>query len=349
MTRKTFAIVVAVALVLGALAFAGCKSAPKSDAGGGATPSKATAAKGDAAKKADPKVAGMKIVLLPKGSAHVFWQTVKAGAEAACQEAGIDAPALQAPPSETDVQEQIKFVENAIAKKVDAIVIAACDSKALIEPLKKAKDAGIIIVTIDSGIDDDSIAVSYAATDNVLGGQKGAQELTELVGGSGKVACVPFIQGAKSSDEREKGFNDEIKAIPTLELTPPYYSDSDAQKAVTVVENLLNAHKDVKGIFAANEPGALGAAQVIESRKLAGQVFVVGYDASKDEIKALKAGVIQALIVQNPFKMGYEGVMAAVKTKMGETVDKRIDTGVTVVTLDNLDSPEVAELLKGMQ
>jgi ribose transport system substrate-binding protein len=321
---------------------AGCKKVASGAPGPGAAPAKA--AGGAAGGGKAPAGSGLKIAVLPKGTEHVFWLTVKDGADAAAKESGATIE-WQGPASETDVTGQIKLVENAIAKKVDAIVIAACDAKALIKPLKDAKDKGIIIVTIDSGIDDDTIPVTYAATDNVLGGKKAAEELTKLVGGSGTVAVIPFIQGAKSSDEREKGFCDEIRANPTLTLLPPLYSQSEVEQGVKVTENLLNANPDIAGIFAANEAGAKGAMRVLEMRKLAGKVKLVGYDAAPDQVQALKAGTIQALIVQDPFKMGYEGVMAAVKAQKGETVEKRIDTGVQVVTPENIDKPEIQKLL----
>jgi ribose transport system substrate-binding protein len=290
-------------------------------------------------------VEGMTIALVPKGTTHVFWQTVKKGAEDAAAEVGARIE-FKGPASEEDIIGQISIIENLTSAEVDGIVMAACDADDLIAPLARAKDAGIPIAVIDSGINDDSIPVTYAATDNVLGGQRAAEALMELIGPQGgKVAVIPFIQGAQSSDERERGFVEEIQKHPEFELLPPLYSNSLLQEAVKVVENLLNAHPDVKGIFAANEPGAMGAARVLEQRGLAGQVTLVGFDAAEPEIEGLEAGTIQALIVQDPYRMGYEGVMAVVKAIKGETVEPKIDTGVTVVTADNLEDPEVVELL----
>jgi ribose transport system substrate-binding protein len=287
----------------------------------------------------------MTIALVPKGTTHVFWQTVKKGAEDAAAEVGAEIK-FRGPDSEEDVAGQINIIENFTTSGVDAIVMAACDSESLVDPLQKAKDAGIPIAVIDSGIEDDSIPVTYAATDNVLGGKKAAQALMDLVGSEGgKVAVMPFIQGAQSSDERQRGFEEEIKQHPEFELLPPVFSNSLQQEAVKVTENLLNSNPDVKGIFAANEPGAMGAARVLEQRGLAGDVKLVGFDAAEPELEALKEGTIQALIVQDPYRMGHEGVMAVVKATRGEDVEPRIDTGVTVVTQDNLDDPEIQELL----
>lgn len=287
----------------------------------------------------------LSIALVPKGTTHVFWQTVKKGAEDAAAEVGARIE-FRGPDTEEDILGQISIIENLTSAEVDGIVMAACDADDLIAPLARAKEAGIPIAVIDSGINDDSIAVTYAATDNVLGGKRAAEALIDLVGPEGgKVAVIPFIQGAQSSDERERGFVEEIATRPEFELLPPLYSNSLLQDAVKVVENLLNAHPDVKGIFAANEPGAMGAARVLEQRGLAGKVALVGFDAAKPQIEALEAGVIQALIVQDPYRMGYEGVMAVARAIRGEAVEPRIDTGVTVVTADNLEDPEVVELL----
>ena len=159
-------------------------------------------------------VEGMTIALVPKGTTHVFWQTVKKGAEDAAAEVGARIE-FKGPASEEDIIGQISIIENLTSAEVDGIVMAACDADDLIAPLARAKDAGIPIAVIDSGINDDSIPVTYAATDNVLGGQRAAEALMELIGPQGgKVAVIPFIQGAQSSDERERGFVEEIQKHP---------------------------------------------------------------------------------------------------------------------------------------
>ena len=180
---------------------------------------------------------------------------------------------------------------------------------------------------------------------------KAAEVLCQLVGGKGKVGMIPFIKGAASSEQREQGFREGIKKCPGVTLGPVLYSQSQVERAMQVTEDMLTANPDLVGIFAANEPGAVGAATVLEQRKLAGKVKLVAFDAAQPEIDALKRGTIQALIVQNPFKMGYEGVKLAVKAIKGDraSIPKRVDTGVTVVTKENLDSPEVQELLKERQ
>ena len=294
----------------------------------------------------DPVEVGDKkpsIAVIPKGLTHEFWLTVKAGAETAGEEFGVEI-IWQGPAKETDVEKQMSIVDAMINRNIDAIVMAACDENALVPKVELAMAKGIPVVTIDSGVKSDA-PVSFVATDNVAGAKKAADFLAELIGGEGKVGCIPFVPGAATSQLREKGFKEGIAAYPNIELVATLYSMSNASKGMEVTQDMLTANPDIKGIFAANEPGAIGAGQAIKLRQKIGDVKVVAFDASEPELQALQEGVIQALIVQNPFKMGYEGVKAAVDAMNGKEVPKRIDTGVTVVTMDNLDTPEVQKLL----
>lgn len=284
----------------------------------------------------------LRIAVVPKGVAFDFWRTVRAGAEKAGSELGVTV-IWKGPTDERDVAGQIAMLEDFITSKVDAIVMAACDSKALMAIVNKAREAGIPLITIDSGVDDKS--VPFIATDNIEGARIAAQTLVKLIGGNGKVGLIPFLRGAATSDMREKGFLDEIKKHPGVQVARKLYSESETARGMAVTEDMLTSVPDLAGIFAANEPGAIGAAQVIEERRLAGKVKLVAFDAADSEIAALKKGTIQALIVQNPFKMGYEGVKAAVSAIRGGKVPLYTDTGVTVVTRVNLNAPEVKSLL----
>ena len=190
------------------------------------------------------------------------------------------------------------------------------------------------------------IPFSFIATDNILAAQKAAQKLAELIGARGEVACIPFVPGAATSNWREQGFVEEIKKYPDIELLPIRYSQSEVAIGMAVTEDLLTGHPDLKGIFAANEAGTIGVIQALKTKNKIGQVNVVGFDAASNEVNALQAGEIDALIVQDPFKMGYEGVKAAMMSMKGESVPKRIDTGVYVVTRENLNQPEIQRLLQ---
>jgi len=283
------------------------------------------------------------IAVVPKGTAYSFWKTVKAGADAAGGEFGAKIE-WKGPDQETDVARQKAIIENFITAKVDGIVMAACDSKALIDKVKQATAAGIPVITIDSGIDSDD-ALSFVATDNVKGAKEGTEKLIELIGGQGQIGAIPFIRGAATSDMREQGFNEAVKAHPGVEAVKPLYSQGDAEKAMKAAENMMTSNPELKGIFAANEPGAIGAAQAIKQRGKAGEIKLVAFDAADAEINALKEGGIQVLVVQDPFKMGYDGVRLAIDAIQGKEVEKRVDTGVTLVTMDNFNDPEIQKLL----
>lgn len=283
------------------------------------------------------------IAVVPKGLVHQFWLTVRAGAEQAGQEMGA-AILWRGPDAETDVVEQIDIVDDMITRGVDAIVLAACDTHALIDPVKRAVDAGIPVVTIDSGLESD-LPVSFVATDNIKGAQLAADKLAELIGGKGVVGQIPFVPGAATSQLREKGFQDGMAKHPEITVLPPQYSMSDVAKGMSVTQDLMTAHPEMAGIFGANESSAMGAVQAIEAAGKTGQIKLVAFDAATEELDALKRGTIQALIVQNPFQMGYQGVKAAVDKIKGKDVPKQIDTGVTVITAENLETPEVQKLL----
>jgi ribose transport system substrate-binding protein len=285
------------------------------------------------------------IAVIPKGTSQSFWLAVKAGAEKAGQEAGVNIH-WDGPAEETDLDGQIRIFQNAVTKKVKAIVLAACDAKSLVRYVKEAQQAGIPVITIDSGITPD-ISRAFLATDNVKGGAVAADALAELIGEKGKVGLLPFIKGAGSSDDRERGFCDALSKYPGIDLGDRVlYSNSDVSIGLDKTKSMLTSTPDLAGIFAANQGGAEGAIQALRQMGKAGKVKLVCYDASDAEIQALRDGVVQALIVQNPYRMGYEGVKTAVRAAAGEAIDPRvIDTGVTKVTIENLDTPEIQKLL----
>lgn len=320
MLKKRLALLtMSVVLALGA--FAGCGQ--KSEAGG------------NSGKKT--------IALIVKSTDSEYWLTVKAGAEKAAKEAGVDI-IFKGPATEQDIQGQINILEDAINQKVDGIVLAASDTKALIQPAEKAIDAKIPLVTVDSGADSEKIA-SFIATDNEAAAAQGADVLAKLIGESGKVGIVNFVPGVSTAVQREKGFRDAMAKHSGIQLLQTQYSQSDKAKAMAITEDILTANPDVKAIFAANNRSALGVAQALKGKGVAGKVKVVAFDADPDEIKGLEDGSITALIVQNPFKMGEEGVKNVLALMEGKTVEKRIDTGVTIVTKENMNDPEVKKVL----
>jgi ribose transport system substrate-binding protein len=234
-----------------------------------------------------------------------------------------------------------------ITSKVDALVLAACDEQALIPTVQSAVDEGIPVITIDSGVASE-LPASFVATDNVAGAKMAADTLAGLIGNAGSVGLIPFIKGAATSNMREEGFLEGIKAYPDIKVSATLYCQSDVEEAMTVTQDMLTQDAAMKGIFATNEPAAIGAAAALKAAGRAGEVKLVAFDGAEEEIKGLQDGSIHALIVQNPYRMGYLGVKAALDAIAGKPVEKRIDTGVTVVTMENFNEPEVQKLLYPM-
>ena len=286
------------------------------------------------------------IAVVPKGQVHVFWQSVRAGAEAAAKEAGVEM-VWAAPQVETDYTGQASIVEDFINRRVSGLVLAPSHHKALVSVAERAADAGIPVVVMDSGLDS-TRPVSYVATDNHEGGVLAAREMGRLLKGQGKVAVVGIDAGSASGLERESGFQETIqKEFPGIELLGLQYCGSDRSKALSVAEDFLSRAPDLAGMFGSAEPAAVGVFRAVENRGKKGLVKVVGFDASSDLLEALRDGTIEALVVQNPFRIGHDAVAALVATIRKQPVEKRIDTGVVVVTKENLESPEVQRVLGG--
>jgi len=285
----------------------------------------------------------IRIAVVHKALTHQFWLTVKAGAEAAGKELGAEV-IWMGPDKETQVDKQVDIIETMIVQGVDALVIAACDENALNGPIQRAVDAGIPVITMDSGVTSD-IPLSFVATDNIAGARAAARELARLIGEQGEVGLIPFVYGAATSQMREEGFKQGIQEFPNIQLVDIQYCESNEAKAMSVTQDMLTAHPGILGIFAANESACIGAAQALKTVGKAGQVKLVGFDAADEEVSALRDGTVQALIVQDPFKMGYVSVQTAMAAIKGDSVEKRIDTGVMVVTPENVDTPEVQRLL----
>lgn len=285
----------------------------------------------------------IRIAVIPKGTSHSFWKGIEAGAKAAGKEQKVEI-IWQGPDKENDITSQVNLVQDQANKNVQGVVLAATDATALLAPIKGLKAKGIPVVTVDSGVKED-IAECYIATDNVKGGQLAAEELAKAIGKKGKVAMLLFLKGAVSNDEREKGFLDEMKKYPEIQLVATQYGNTP-EEALNMTTNMLTANPDVVGIFAASEPNGVGAANYIRQNKKVGKIKLVAYDTSAEEVTAMKEGVIESLIVQNPWEMGYQGVKAVLKVIRKKPLDKKfIDSGVVVVNKANMGRPDVQRLL----
>jgi ribose transport system substrate-binding protein len=286
------------------------------------------------------------IAVIPKGTTHSFWNSVLAGAQKAAQEHNVEI-FWTGPDREGDREKQIQIVEDFIVKKVAGIVLAPTDARALVPVVEHAAAAKIPVVIIDSDIETDK-RVSFVATDNYAGGALAAKRMAKLLGGKGKVAVIKYMAGSASTTARENGFIETVKKeFPEIELVEDRYGMDTVETSLSATEDVLTRHKELDGIFAANESTSRGALRALESQGRANAVKMIGFDAADALVKGLESGRIDALVVQNPQAMGYQGVVSAIATIEGKNVKSRIDTGVELVTKDRLNSPEIRALIGG--
>ncbi len=285
------------------------------------------------------------IAVIPKGVSHHFWQSVKAGADAAGKDLNVNI-IWKGPAQETDISGQINIVEDAINRKVDGIVLAPSHGDSLVPITERAQSAGIPVTIFDSGISTEKY-LSYVSTDNRQGGAAAAERMGEKLGGKGKVAILGVKKGSVSTDEREQGFESTIKQkFPGIQIVQWLYGDANAAKSLAVAEDILTGHPDLNGLFASNESSIVGAVRAVRQRNLGGKVILVGFDSSPDLLQNIKEGSLDSLVLQNPFKMGYEGVKTVVDKLAGKTPERRIDTGVKLLTKENMDTPEMQKLIQ---
>lgn len=284
-----------------------------------------------------------RIALVSKGYQHEFWRTVEAGSKKAAEELGVDTYFV-GPERESEVAKQVEMVENAINQNVDAIALAAVDTAGLTTVAKKAREDKIPLVTFDSDVEA-GISQSFIATDNAAAAFKVGEELARRINGKGKVAIVAHNAGTTSTIEREKGFRDAMKKYPGITVLNTQYSDGDRAKALAITQDFLTANPDLVGIFGSNEGAAMGMSKALEESGRFNTVIGVGFDASTDMIEFVKKGVIKALVVQNPFNMGYLAVKTAVDIIEGRPAEAKVDTGSVLVTLENMNEPEVDKVL----
>ncbi|WP_298326052.1 ABC transporter substrate-binding protein [Haloactinopolyspora sp.] len=289
----------------------------------------------------------LELAVLPKAVGHEFWTTVRAGAECAAEQAGDVTVEWDGVTAETDVEGQVNLVQNFVTTQVDGIVYAATDSAALAPATQAALDAGIPVAMIDSGTEPQPDEVPLYATDNRAAAVEAANLLAEELGeGEHDVALIEFQPGSQTNTERVEGFTEGLAQHDNLTLVGQQPSHSDVNEARRVTEDILTANPDLAGIFAANEPSVLGAAQAVEAAGLSGEIVIIGWDAAPDEVAGLRSGQISALVVQNPFNMGYLGVTNMVNHLREGTPLESADTGVTFLTQENVDTDEAAAILE---
>ena len=290
------------------------------------------------------------IAVIPQGSTHEFWKSIhagaiKAGRDEAAQKIKVDI-IWKGPMREDDREQQVQVVEGFLTQRVNGIVLAPFDKNALVRPVEEARRAGIPTVVIDSALESND-PISFVASNNYHGGELAADEMARLLNGKGKVLLLRYQEGVFSTEQREKGFVEKMKTYPGVQLiSSNQYAGATRDTAKSAAENLLNRYgNDIDGMFTPNESSTAGTLLALEDAGKAGKIKFIGFDSSDIFVQALRAGKLQGIVVQNPFRMGELGVKTLIDHLQGKAIQKRVDTGVTLITPANLDTAGSQQLL----
>jgi ribose transport system substrate-binding protein len=305
-----------------------------------------------ACNKSETKDPEITIAVIPKGTTHIFWESVHAGAIKASVELGVNINWV-GPEKEDDRQQQIAAVDNQVLNGVSGIVLAPLDAMALRRPVRDAVRRDIPVIIIDSGLQDsEDVYTSFIATDNREGGRIAGREMGKSLEGKGRVVLLRYMEGSASTTNREEGFLESLKEFPGITLvSDEQYAGATRAQAQQASENLLLRFKDAQGIltidglFCPNASSTYGMLQALRRQRQTGEVIFIGFDSDDPLVKGLEQGEIHGLVVQNPFKMGFLGVKIMLDLLQGKPVEKRIDTGVTFVMRQDLENPEIQELI----
>jgi ribose transport system substrate-binding protein len=292
------------------------------------------------------------IALIPGLTTDPFYITMHKGADAAAKALGVDL-IFQGAPDFNPVT-QVPVLNAVTARKPSAILIAPTDKVELVEPLKKAFEAGIPVITVDTfigtghyqtGSGDADFPLSYIASDNILGGEIAARALAKAIGDKGKVYVSNVKPGISTTDQREEGFKEEMKKHPNITVLETQFNDDDANKAASQFESVLARNPDLAGVFGANLFSAMGAANGAKQAGASGKVKVAAFDAPTSIVPEIKAGTVDIAIAQHPAEIGYFGVVAAYAHLTGQSIPPLIGTGFTVIDKSNVDDPNVKRFI----
>jgi len=287
------------------------------------------------------------IGVIPKETTSAYWNGVYKGALQAGKEENVKI-LWNGPELETDRERQIQIVQDMAAQQVAGIVLAPNDRKALVPIVEQLHDKNIPCVIIDSGIETEKY-LSYMATDNYKGGALAARRIGELTAGKGNVILLAWIPNAASTDARQNGFRDTLaKEFPDVKIVDSQYPNpATVTRSREITEDMLMKNPDVQAIFSCNATNSAGALQALRGPGLAQRgIKLVGFDAWDSLVEGLAAGELDSLVLQNPYKMGYEGVKAIMKKLQGQEIPKKVDTGVELVTKDRMEEPLIRQLLE---
>jgi ribose transport system substrate-binding protein len=273
-----------------------------------------------------------------------FWKTVELGAKAAGTDLGVRVT-VEAPDSETNIEQQIKMVETAVIKGAKIIAISVLDTKGLVPAIEQASAAGVKIITFNSQVASE-LPLTHVATDNWAAGVLAGKTLGELLGGKGKYAVIGAVEGVKNNRDRSDGAVDYIKKnFPEMKLITIQYTDNDLNKGLAIGGDIITANPDIAGFFSNNETTTISVATVLEEKRLIGKVKHVGFDATKQTLGFLNNGVTNAIVTQVPFNMGYMTIQRALESTKGMALEKVTDTGVALVTKENLNTDKIQKII----
>lgn len=283
-----------------------------------------------------------RIAMIPKGTTHAFWRSVESGAVQAATDLDVNL-VWRGPLREDDRAQQIELVEQFVNERVDGIVLAPLDHEALRRPVRDARSRDIPVVIFDSPLEGEvgQDFLSLVATDNRAAGYAGGQTLAEKLGGQGKVVLLRYQEGSASTMQREAGFLDAIAEYPDIEvIVDNRYGGATAGEAQQEAERMLDRLREADGIFTVNESSTMGMLIALRGNRIEDKVFV-GFDSSTELLRGLRQGELQALISQNPQRMGYQALETMVAALRGESIEPLVDTGYVVVTPENVDDEEI--------
>ena len=291
----------------------------------------------------------LRVAVILKGSAHQIWKWVQAGVAQGVQGLQNQGTILdvqwKAPLREDDANEQAEIYRGFIRQGVDGIILAPVDNHTLVGPVEEAASAGTPTVAVDSVLDTLKI-VSFIATDNKKGGALAADRMAALLPNGGKVLLQRYQKDSPSTEAREQGFVERLKSHSGFDvvISNEYAGTRDSARKVAEIE-VTRIGPDLKGVFTPNESSTAGMLMALQGLHLAGKIAHVGFDASDIYVDSVRHKLILGLVIQNPFLMGKLAIETIVDHLNGKIVPKRIDTGVTLVTPENIDDPGIRVLV----
>jgi len=285
---------------------------------------------------------GNTIALVMKTLNNPFFIDMQRGAEQAANQLGVNL-IVQAAEREVDVEKQMQIIENLIQRKVDAICVVPSGSKEIILAILKAKQAGILVLTVDTRVDSVALhevggkVITFIGSDNIDGGRIAGKYIIEKLGGTGKVAILEGIPGHETGDARLSGFHQAVDKEPGIEIVASQTANWERDQGFNVFQNILQSNPDVQALFACNDMMALGAIEAITAAGKTGEIIVVGFDAINDARQAIRDGGMDASIAQHPFEMGKQAVERAYQVLEGERIPKNIPVKIELITIENVE------------